>query len=134
MAVRPSLIRDLIPRIEQMARDHPSYSQVHDIVQCAIDHMSARARVEENNQVEHNRKQDNSMSTIPIKSTQAIRFEYKNHRGETSTRAVLPQDMHYGTTPYHREKDQFFMRAWDIEREAERWFAMEAMQNVRYEP
>lgn len=45
-----SLIRDLVAKIETVARDHPSYSQVYDIVQVATDHMAARARIEELNQ------------------------------------------------------------------------------------
>lgn len=45
-----SLIRDLVAKIETVARDHPSYSQVYDIVRVATDHMAARARVEELNQ------------------------------------------------------------------------------------
>lgn len=47
-----SLIRDLVAKIETVARDHPSYSQVYDIVRVATDHMAARARIEELNQEE----------------------------------------------------------------------------------
>lgn len=45
--VRRSLIRDLIPQIERIAREHPCYSQVNDIIRVTIDHMAARARIEE---------------------------------------------------------------------------------------
>ncbi len=50
-----SLIRDLVQKIEAVAREHPAYSQVYDIVRVATDHMAARARIEELNQAEAHR-------------------------------------------------------------------------------
>lgn len=53
--MRKSLIRELVLQIEQLAREHPCYSQVYDIIQVACDHMQARARIEELHQQEAER-------------------------------------------------------------------------------
>lgn len=72
------------------------------------------------------------MSVIHIKSTKIIEFDYVNYKGEASLRKVLPQQLEYGTTPYHKEP-QFLLRAFDLVKEVERTFAIKDMSNVRYE-
>lgn len=53
----------------------------------------------------------------------AARFMYTNYKGEREEREVYPLGLFYGSTPYHRET-QWFMRAFDISRNAERDFAL----------
>lgn len=53
----------------------------------------------------------------------AITFTYKNHRGEIAVRYVRPIMIAFGANSYHPEP-QWLMHAWDINKEAERTFAM----------
>lgn len=55
------------------------------------------------------------------RSTASIR--YRNHRGEEAVRRVLPDRIWYGSSPYH-PGDQWFLKAWDFDKQAERDFAM----------
>jgi hypothetical protein len=45
---------------------------------------------------------------------QPIRMLYKNHRGVTRVRLVLPNSLWYGKTQYHPD-NQWFMEAKDLE-------------------
>ncbi len=52
---------------------------------------------------------------------------YTNHRGETSIRKVLPLEIAFTTTEWH-PNEQWLLRAYDLERKAERRYAL---QNIR---
>lgn len=52
-----------------------------------------------------------------------ITIDYTNYRGERGTRRVLPYEQYFGTTPFHPDP-QWLMRALDVEKNAERTFAM----------
>lgn len=54
-----------------------------------------------------------------------LNFIYRNHRGEVRPRRVIPESFHYGRTTYHSNKDQWFMIAFDLDKEKKRWFALE---------
>lgn len=50
-------------------------------------------------------------------------FSYKNHRGETRDRKVIPEAVWYGSTEWHPEP-QWLLRAWDVEKNDWRDFAL----------
>lgn len=52
-----------------------------------------------------------------------LTFIYKNYKGQTSERTVLPAGVLYGSNEYHKEK-QYFLHAWDVEKKAYRDFAL----------
>lgn len=66
------------------------------------------------------------METVdaPVKELQ---FEYKNWRGETSLRTVLPIEIWYGKTEWHPQ-EQWFMKAIDANKGEERDFALTDMK------
>lgn len=53
----------------------------------------------------------------------SVSFVYKNWKGETSLRTVIPISLWYGSTEFHPES-QWLLRAWDCVKKAERDFAM----------
>lgn len=62
------------------------------------------------------------MLNIPAAKT-AVTFTYKNYRGETSVRLVRPIMVSFGATGFHTEP-QWLLHGWDMNKEAERTFAM----------
>ncbi|MBP7134628.1 WYL domain-containing protein [Patescibacteria group bacterium] len=54
---------------------------------------------------------------------QQVSILYTNHRGETSTRSVVPHRIWFGQTEWHSE-DQWLLDAYDLERQANRSFAL----------
>jgi hypothetical protein len=56
-----------------------------------------------------------------------LEFRYTNWRGEQSTRRVWPIRIWYGATDYHSDK-QWFLKAFDVDKQAERDFALRDMQ------
>jgi hypothetical protein len=52
-----------------------------------------------------------------------LELPYKNWRGEVSTRKIQPIRLEFGSTSWHTEP-QWLLIAWDIEKEAERSFAL----------
>lgn len=64
------------------------------------------------------------MTTESAKTPQVpLVFEYKNWEGKTATRRVIPISFWYGTTEWHRE-EQWLLKALDVEKNAERDFAV----------
>lgn len=45
-----SYLRDLAEKIDRLAREHPAYSQAYEVVQNCVDHLSAKAALEEQRQ------------------------------------------------------------------------------------
>lgn len=56
-----------------------------------------------------------------------IKFTYTNHRGETSERTVRLVALRWGITEWHPEP-QWFLRAWDDDREDFRDFALSGVK------
>ena len=56
-----------------------------------------------------------------------IRIVYTNYRGETARREVVPQRVWFGATEWHPE-EQWLLDAIDIEKGAERSFALRDIQ------
>ncbi len=54
---------------------------------------------------------------------QQVSILYANHRGETSSRIVIPHRIWFGRTEWHPE-DQWLLDAYDLERQANRSFAL----------
>jgi predicted DNA-binding transcriptional regulator YafY len=57
-----------------------------------------------------------------------VTFTYKNYRGEASVRLVRPIMVAFGSTGFHPEP-QWLLHAWDINKEAERTFAMKDIKD-----
>jgi len=57
-------------------------------------------------------------------TSREISFVYKNWRGETALRTVLPIKLWYGHTDWHPQH-QWLLKAIDLEKNEERDFALE---------
>ncbi len=55
--------------------------------------------------------------------SQVVTFTYTNWQGETAQRTVRPIHMYFGHTTYH-QGDQWLLVAYDLDKKAERTFAM----------
>ena len=60
----------------------------------------------------------------------SARFEYTNYRGEHGTRHVVPMDLTHGKTEHHPEA-QWLLVAYDLDKQATRYFAMKDISNWR---
>lgn len=56
-------------------------------------------------------------------SKNPIEFRYKNWKGKTSYRIVIPIDIWYGDGDFHKGR-QWFLKAYDYNKDAERNFAI----------
>ena len=52
-----------------------------------------------------------------------VTIVYTNYKGKTAVRKVIPQSISYGHNEWHTE-DQWLMVAHDVEKQAERTFAL----------
>jgi len=69
------------------------------------------------------------MQTQPVEIP--IKVKYKNYQGITSIRNIIPQNIYYGSTDYHKE-DQWLLEVWDIEKDALRTYAvMDIIEFIR---
>jgi predicted DNA-binding transcriptional regulator YafY len=57
----------------------------------------------------------------------AIEILYTNYRGETARRKIVPGTLRFGATEYHPQP-QWLLDAFDVEKQAERTFAMHDIQ------
>lgn len=60
-----------------------------------------------------------------------VTFTYKNHRGEISVRLVRPMENNtlvFGSNEFHPEP-QWLLRAWDLQKDALRAFAMKDIKD-----
>ena len=48
---------------------------------------------------------------------------YKNYRGETASRKIIPLRLYFGKTEYHPEK-QWLLHLWDLDRRDYRTYAL----------
>ncbi len=60
------------------------------------------------------------LSSIALENP--IKVEYTNYRGEKSIRTIIPLNFFFGSNEYHT-KDQWLLRVWDCDRQAERIYA-----------
>jgi hypothetical protein len=61
--------------------------------------------------------------------SEAITFWYKNYRGETGYRNAVPISLRFGSSDWHKGA-QWFLVAFDTEKNAEREFAMNDISAV----
>lgn len=57
----------------------------------------------------------------------AVYLTYTNHRGETARRHVVPGAMYWGKMPPWHPEPQWLLEVWDLDKEAERTFAMKGI-------
>lgn len=60
----------------------------------------------------------------------AVWFWYSNWKGERALRRVLPSLLWFGTTEYHPEQ-QWLLKAFDLDKQANRDFAMKDISEWR---
>lgn len=65
-----------------------------------------------------------------IKKGDIIQFNYINWRGLGDIRKVLINEIYYGSNEYH-PNPQFLMKAYDLDKNVERIFAMSDMSDVK---
>ena len=54
----------------------------------------------------------------------SIKVKYKNWKGEVGVRNIIPQNIFFGSTDYHKE-NQWLIEVWDVEKDAPRTYAMQ---------
>lgn len=69
------------------------------------------------------------INDIKINEHSWIRFTYVNYKGETSTRNAIVKEVFFGSNKWHNEP-QFLIKAWDLEKDDIRVFAMKDMTNI----
>lgn len=57
-----------------------------------------------------------------------ITMVYTNYKGKTSVRTVIPEEIYFGHTDWHPE-DQWLMKAYDMDKQDERIFAMKDIRS-----
>ncbi|MFH1290765.1 MAG: hypothetical protein ABIH92_05150 [Nanoarchaeota archaeon] len=58
----------------------------------------------------------------------AITVRYKNYRGKTSDRRIIPLGVSYGSTEYHKEEEQWILRVWDLDKRDYRTYALKDIE------
>lgn len=51
------------------------------------------------------------------------KVKYKNWQDEIGVRTIIPLEVHYGHTEFHT-KDQWLLDVWDVEKDAQRTYAL----------
>lgn len=69
-------------------------------------------------------------SPVIVPSGGASVVAYQNWRGEVATREIKPICLWFGQTQWHPE-DQWFLTAWDVEKQVERDFALTGFVNPK---
>lgn len=58
---------------------------------------------------------------IPI--GEPIKVLYKNWKGEEKIRTIIPKDIYFGSTNYHKQ-EQWLIKVFDVEKQVERTYAL----------
>jgi predicted DNA-binding transcriptional regulator YafY len=74
------------------------------------------------------KKMTDVLATVPVGESlnpenHFMAIIYRNHRGETKFREIIPRRMFYGTTQWY-EGRQWYLEAYDFEKKEMRTFAM----------
>jgi predicted DNA-binding transcriptional regulator YafY len=72
------------------------------------------------------------MSTEPTPADPVF-VRYRNHRGETAWRKILPYFIRWGLSPWHDGR-QWLLEAYDFDRDADRTFALKDVLAWQTEP
>ena len=113
----PDSLRGLANSIEELARNHPRWSQIHDLVLVLTGSICAISRVAEVNQSE-------------ALAHQELTFDYVNYRGEKGVRKVRPLTIRWGTSDWYKTP-QWLLMCWDLDKNDMREFAIANMSNVQ---
>lgn len=70
---------------------------------------------------------DEAMAPQGIVLDRAVKVKYCNYRGEVGIRSIIPMEVYWGQTEYHPH-DQWLLKVWDIEKNAERIYAFKDIQ------
>lgn len=68
------------------------------------------------------------MTSKEERSTEEVSILYTNYRGETAVRRIIPRKIWFGKTDWHPE-DQWLLDAVDVEKGAERSFALKDIRS-----
>lgn len=69
------------------------------------------------------------LSFEPWPDSQFMTFDYTNHEGKREVRHVLVRDIYLGSTEYY-PNEQWLLKAYCLDRKAERFFAMSEVKNI----
>jgi len=58
----------------------------------------------------------------------AVKIVYTNYKGETAERTIIPLELWFGSTEYHKE-EQWLLKAFDFDKKAERNFAVKDIKS-----
>ncbi len=67
-----------------------------------------------------------------MEQNKTVTIVYTNYKGVTGTRRIVPIEIIFGHNEWHTE-DQWLMRALDIEKNAERTFALKDIKSWEVE-
>ena len=59
-----------------------------------------------------------------------LKISYTNYRGEQSVRTIKPIKIWFGENEWHKG-EQWFLKAYDLDKNAERDFALIDIQNIQ---
>lgn len=57
-----------------------------------------------------------------------VEIVYTNWKGVTATRHIIPKDIFFGSTEWHKE-EQWLLNAFDVDKQAARAFALKDIQS-----
>lgn len=63
-----------------------------------------------------------------MESNKIVNLVYTNYKGKTSIRKVIPKTIMFGHNEWHIE-DQWLMLAFDVEKDADRTFALKDIKS-----
>ena len=63
-----------------------------------------------------------------VNKKQIVKIIYTNYKGETAERTIIPLELWFGSTEYHKE-EQWLLKAFDLEKKAERNFAVKDIKS-----
>jgi predicted DNA-binding transcriptional regulator YafY len=61
-----------------------------------------------------------------------VTIRYKNYKGETADRTIVPKAIRFSSTPWHQE-EQWLLDAFDLDKGADRSFALKDVIGWRAE-
>jgi hypothetical protein len=64
---------------------------------------------------------------------ETVRMVYTNWRGETQVRTIIPRELRYGTTRWHKQPT-YLLRAFDVDRREEREFDLKQCAFLSLDP
>jgi predicted DNA-binding transcriptional regulator YafY len=73
------------------------------------------------------------MTLLTVGENKAVRIVYTNYRGETGERRIIPKRIWFGATEWHPQA-QWLVEAFDLDRQAERSFALSEIHELVEEP